>query len=273
VTWRVAELEGVRLRYEDSGPDGAGEALVLLHGFSLDARMWEAQTPAFAGRWRVIRYDLRGFGGSSLPDGPYAHPDDLCALLDHLGVSRAHLVGLSKGGGVALEFALTYPERTGALVLVDSALGGYAWSEEAKARDGLVWRRAKEAGVLAGRAAWLAHPLFEGVLASPAAADFRRIVGDYSGWHFVNTNPERRFDPPATARLSEVRAPTLVVVGEDDLPDFRRIADMLHQGVPGAELVVLPGVGHMASMEAPEAFNDLVTTFLVAHRGAGGGPP
>jgi 3-oxoadipate enol-lactonase len=156
---------------------------------------------------------------------------------------------------------------------VDSVLGGYAWSEEARARDGRVWRRAKEAGVEAGRAAWLAHPLFGGVLASPAAADFRRIVGDYSGWHFVNANPERRFEPPAIARLSEVRAPTLVVVGKDDLPDFRDIAEALHQGVPGAELVVLPGVGHMANMEAPEAFNALVTAFLEAHRGVGDSRP
>jgi pimeloyl-ACP methyl ester carboxylesterase len=122
-----AELNGTRLYYEVAG---SGAALAFVHGFSLDTRMWDDQFEAFAERYRVVRYDARGFGKSALPGSEkYMHAADLKALLEQLGIDRASVVGLSMGGGIAIDFALTYPEATRALVLVDSTLGGFRSGE------------------------------------------------------------------------------------------------------------------------------------------------
>ena len=117
-----AEVNGAQIYYEVAGE---GEPLVLVHAGIADSRMWEGQVAAFAERYRVIRYDLRGFGKSEMVEGPFSHQEDLCALLDALGVERAHLVGCSMGGGAVLDFALEYPERVGNLVLVGSAISGF----------------------------------------------------------------------------------------------------------------------------------------------------
>ncbi|MCI0575581.1 MAG: alpha/beta fold hydrolase, partial [Chloroflexi bacterium] len=124
-----AEVNGTRLYYEVAG---AGPPLVLIHGYTLDTRMWDDQFEAFAQHYQVIRYDLRGFGRSAMPTGEsYTHHEDLKALLDHLGLARAHILGLSLGGGIAVNFALAYPEATQSLILVDtSVLGGFEWPEE-----------------------------------------------------------------------------------------------------------------------------------------------
>lgn len=126
-------VNDTHLYYEEAG---VGPAVVLIHGFTLDTRMWDDQFLPLAQGFRVIRYDLRGFGCSVIPtDAPYSHVENLRALLDELGIRQAHLVGLSKGGGVALDFALTYPQRALSLALIDTVLGGHVWSAEGSARD------------------------------------------------------------------------------------------------------------------------------------------
>src|ERR687894_2826224 len=116
-----AEVNGAALYYETMG---AGEPLVLLHAGIADRRMWDRQFEALAERYRVVRFDRRGFGRSPLTDGPYAHHEDLRGLLDGLGIERASLVGCSMGGAAAIDFALRYPERVRAMVLVGSAVSG-----------------------------------------------------------------------------------------------------------------------------------------------------
>src|SRR5215212_9417574 len=118
----AAEINGARIYYEVMGE---GEPLVLVHAGIADSRMWEPQLAAFADHYRVIRYDMRGFGRTAMVEGPYSHHEDLRGLLDFLDVGRAHLVGCSMGGGAVLDFALEYPERAGNLVLVGSAVGGF----------------------------------------------------------------------------------------------------------------------------------------------------
>ncbi len=255
-----ADVNGTRLRYEVAG---SGRPLVLVHGFTLDTRMWDDQFHAFAGRYRVIRYDMRGFGKSAVPsDETYAPADDLRALLEHLDVERAHVVGLSMGGGLAIDFALAYPEATDGLIAVDSILGGYQWREFGATLTS-VFSAARESGVEAAKEVWLNSPLFAPALEMPdVAARLRQIVSGYSGWHLVNENPVRPISPPAIQRLGEISAPTLVVVGERDLPDFHTIADTLERGIPGARKAALPGAGHMSNMEDPDSFNETVLHFL-----------
>lgn len=256
-----ADVNGTRLYYEVAG---SGMPLVLIHGFSLDTRMWDDQLAPFAGRYRVVRYDLRGFGKSMQPgDRPYAHADDLAALLAHLGIARAAIAGLSMGGEVAIDFALAYSKMTGALITVDAAVGGYQWSDAWSARARGVWRTARAEGIDDAKTRWLDMPIFTPAREQPAVgARLAMMVTDYSGWHWVNRDPHRKSEPPATERLGEIAAPTLVLLGERDAPDFHTIADDITGSVPGARKVVLPGVGHMVNMEAPEQFNEAVLGFL-----------
>jgi 3-oxoadipate enol-lactonase len=258
-----AEVNGTRLYYEVAG---SGPALALVHGFTLDARMWDAQIADLARHYQVIRYDQRGFG-RSVPPGtePYTHAADLRALLDHLGIDvAAAVVGLSAGGEVALSFALEYPAGLGALILADAVVEGHRWSARWDAVVIPVWQGAREEGIAVGKARWLAHDgLFGPAREQPAvAADLARMVEDYSGWHWVNRDPQRRAAVPAIDRLDQIDLPTLVVVGERDDDEFQAQFDVLATHIPGARKAVIPGVGHMSNMEDPATFNRLLLDFL-----------
>ncbi len=256
------DVEGARLRYQEAG---TGEPLVFLHGFSMDLRAWDDQFERFAGRFRTVRYDLRGFGGSSLPreSAAYSHAEDLKVLLDGLGIERAVLIGLSLGGGTAVDFALAHPGMVRAMVLVDSMLGGYRWAEEASNLYRAVIRRAREAGVEAGRRLWLRDPMFETAMSRPEVGmRLAQMVSGYSGWHWLYRDPQTSLRSPAMGRLGEIGAPTLVAVGKLDVPDMQGIASALEAGIPGARKVLLAGAGHLSNMEAAEAFNEVVGEFL-----------
>jgi 3-oxoadipate enol-lactonase len=256
-----AAVDGTRLYYEVAG---SGEPLVLIHGFALDMHMWDDQFIPFAGHHRAIRYDLRGFGKSAVPDeAPYAHADDLAALLDYLGVPRTAIVGLSLGGEVAIDFALAYPDRTHALILADAAVGGHRWSDAWKADVRPVWRTARTDGIEQARVRWLDQPIFTPAHEHPALATrLSAMVHAYSGWHWVNRDPHRNADPLATERLASIGVPTLVLLGERDVPDFHVMADCIATGIPGARKTILSDVGHTANMEAPARFNAEVLQFL-----------
>ena len=216
----------------------------------------------FGRDYTVIRYDARGFGRSSLPAQPFAHADDLAALLSHLGVARAHLVGLSMGGGIAVDFALTHAARVRSLVLVDAVVGGFPWPP-GTAPLVAATAAAKTGGAAAGRAAWLESPLFAPALRRhDVAVQLRAMVAEYSGWHFVNASPQRSLAPPAWQRLGEIAARTLVLVGAHDVPEFHAIAAELLRAIPGARGEIVDGAGHMLNLEAPERFAALVAAFL-----------
>ena len=264
----VAEVNGTRLAYEVSG-DGPG--VVFVHGFTLDQRMWDDQVPAFAEKYRVVRYDLRGFGASARPEAgqAYTHADDLHALLTHLGIDQAAVVGLSLGGWVAHEFALTYPDSVRALVLVDSALRGHQWSPECAPILDTIYRLGGEGRLAEAKAGWLGAPIFACSRRTPqVTASLAQMVETYSGWHLENQDPHPPLDPPAKDRLHAIAAPTLVIVGAEDLSDFHAIADLLATNIPNARKFVLPAAGHMANMDAPEAFNSAVMAFLESNGNA-----
>ncbi len=256
-----AEVSGTRLYYEVAG---SGHSLVLIHGFSLDTRMWDDQFETFTQDFQVIRYDARGFGKSAVPTAEsYSEAGDLNALMEHLGIAHAHILGHSLGGGTAINFALSYPDATDALVLVGSILGGFQWVEMGSTLNA-IWSAGKESGVEEARELWLGSAWFSPALEHPGVASrLNRIVSEYSGWDWENDDPSVSLEPPAIERLDSIRAPTLAVVGERDTSDNHAIADTLHEGVPDARKVVMPGVGHMANMEDPESFNEIVLSFLV----------
>ena len=255
------DVNGARLYYEEVG---AGDAVVLLHGFSLDTRCWDGQFEPLARSYRVVRYDLRGFGRSSLPHGvPYSHVGDLGELLDRLGIEVPVLMGLSMGGGLAVDFAIANPRHLRGLVLVDSALGGYRWTDEESNHYREVIRRCREDSIESGRQYWLRDPMFAESMKRPSvAALFAEMVAGYSGWHWLNRNPEQSPVARAIQRLGEISVPALIVVGEKDIPDMHGMSDALAEGIPGARKVVIPDTGHLSGMESPQELNRLVLEFL-----------
>lgn len=252
-------VNGTQLYYEIAGD---GPVVTLLHGFSLDCRMWDPQFAEFARDFRVLRYDLRGFGRSAdVGTQPYSPSEDLRALLDHLDITSTAVVGLSMGGGCAIDFALAFPQRTTALVAADSALAGFEWTDGRPS----AWHSelAASRGVAAARAAWLRCNLFEPAAEKPeVAAALRNCVDDYSGWHWLHENPVIAPPEPAIACLNDIACPSLILVGERDSADFQSIAARLARDIPDAALVSIPDAGHMSNMEAPKDFNRAVLRFL-----------
>lgn len=259
----IALVNGTKLWYETAG---AGSALVLIHGHTLDVRMWDDQFATFAAQYHVIRYDMRGYGRSALPGAsPFAPADDLQALLSYLGIAHAHILGLSRGGVVAIDFALSYPAMTDTLILADTALREFPWQAFGEF-TATVKLAATDAGIAAARECWQRGALFAPTLEQPqVAARLREMVTDYSGWHWVNQEPLRLLEPPPTEQLDTINAPTLVIVGERDLPEFHAVAELVSQRVPNASKFVMPGVGHLSNMEDPVRFNKLVLEFLAGH--------
>jgi 3-oxoadipate enol-lactonase len=254
--------DGGLLRYEIGGH---GEPVVFVHGFSLDRSLWEPQWAAVSARHRAIRYDLRGYGESTLPDGPYTHVGDLGALLGALEARPAHVVGLSMGGIVALGLALKAPDAVRSLALIDTVLDGHRMSEAWSQRWRTIVATARGGDVAGAKRLWLAHELFA---TSRALPDVRVAVGAmldrYSGWHWSHQDPVGAAARPATELLASVAVPTLVVVGERDLPDFQDIARRLARDVPRATLTVIAQAGHLPNLEAPDEFNDVLLAHLSA---------
>jgi len=255
-------LPGASLRYQVAG---TGPAVVLVHGFGLDLRMWDPQVQRLAERFLVVRYDCRGFGSSGPldPAVPYTHAEDLVALLDHLGIASAVLAGLSFGGRVVVQAALLAPERVRALVLLDAVLDGVPWDPDSEAGMAEVARQVAAAGVTAGQQAWLAHPLFAAARARPdLAARLAEMVSGYPGQHWLGQDPHRPDRRPPIDALSELAMPTLVLAGERDVPCFLAMSDVLASRIPGAESVRIAGAGHMVNLEQPALVSDLLDRFL-----------
>jgi 3-oxoadipate enol-lactonase len=245
---------------------GDGDPVVFIHGFGLDSEMWAPQWPVFAERYRTIRYDLRGYGRSSMPEGPYSHVEDLLALIDFLGCGPAHLVGLSMGGRYALRAAQAAPAAVRSLTLADTALDGHAWSEDWLRRWRQMTDAAKAGDIAAARQHWLEHALFEPALEQPkAAAALETMIARYSGWHWRQRDPDLGPAKPIADVLPGISIPTLMIIGERDLPDFQTIAQRVAQDMPNVELRTIPGAGHMSNLEAPREFNRLVLEHLRRH--------
>jgi pimeloyl-ACP methyl ester carboxylesterase len=270
VSGQVA-VDGASLFYELTGPvDGETCPIVLLHAGIADARMWDPQVEILAGRFSVLRYDLRGFGRSDPAVGRYSARADLIGLLDALGIARVHLVGLSMGGALAIDVALEYPDRVASVVACAARPGGQEPSREL-VRGWADVDIAIEAGDLdlAGELElrmWVDGPLRR---ADEVDLEVRERVREMNAALLAGPDegqPEP-LDPPALTRLHQITAPTLVVVGDRDQPDVIAGAHLLSAGIPNATRQTIPGAAHMISMERPDAFNRAVLTFLASVEG------
>jgi 3-oxoadipate enol-lactonase len=247
---------------------GDGPDLVLVHEGICDSRMWDLQWEPWSRSFRLLRMDLRGFGRTPLERGPFAHARDVIEVLERESFGPAALLGVSMGGRVALEVALARPELVSALVLVAPGMPGHEWSEELRAR----WAEegeAFEAGDLDGAVEASLRTWVDGPRRNPEDVDpvVRSLVGEmqrraYELQGVVDEDEEELLVENLTQRLGDVRAPTLVIVGEEDQPDMHAIAKRLAAGIPGARLETIADTAHVPSMERPREFDELVLPFL-----------
>lgn len=251
-----AEVNGTRLWYEERGE---GTPVVFLHAGLMDSRQWDRQLDVFGSRFRAIAHDARGYGRSDAPIEPFSHWEDLRGLLDGLGVDGAFLVGNSMGGASEIDFALACPERVQALALVGSGLGGVsfrAYDDEQAERA----EKAEEAGDLAaGADLWLE------VWAPLCPVEPARTIARENKKVFLLEDLERELEPPAAGRLAEIDAPTLVLVGDHEVPGIVGIADRLESEIPGAKRILLEHADHLPNLSAPDEFDHLVLDFLDAN--------
>lgn len=259
----TSQIEGKDLYYEIAG---AGKPLVLIHSAAMSVRVWDGQFEAFAKHFQTIRLDLYGYGRSPFTDEKRIdHAGDVAALLDHLGIQKAAVLGMSMGSEVAMAFALRYPQRTSALILVGAGLDGYDYPEEAFAWWGDFVGALAASEIERGQAVFIQNALNSTVtpLDDSVKGRIRELMADYTWQHYEDGSLLwKGMDPPPITRLGEVTCPTLVITGEGDTSVTHAIAKTLVEGMPDATSVVIPGAAHLANLQQPERFNEAVIGFL-----------
>ena len=258
------QVNGASLFCVDKG-DRKGLPVVFVHGFPLSHSMWNPQLDLVAKGHRAIAYDLRGHGHSSVGDGQYTiegHVDDLIGLMDQLEVKRAVLVGLSMGGYIALRAIEREPGRFLALALCDTR-------SEADTNEGRLKRAAGAAAVKQNGSAAFAEGFLPAVFAPQSLQEKPEIVAQIHDV-ILNITPlslaghqiamAARTD--TTPSLASIAVPTLVMVGELDTVTPPADSSSMQEKIPGAELHVIPGAGHMSNMENPDFFNEKLMAFL-----------
>jgi 3-oxoadipate enol-lactonase len=260
---RLELADGGFLHYEVAGE---GPWVTLLHPGLWDSRTWDAQFEAWSDRFRLLRYDFRGYGRSSrLSGSPYSHVRDLIELLDSLEILSTALIGCSMGGGVEIDFTLEHPDRVTALVAVASALGGFEPLEEEE--DWWDERFAPvEAAVEAGdieRAEELQLEIWAPMgTDDPAGRRIRDIAFDNIHEVTMDESAEEELEPPAATRLGEIDVPTLVLIADHDPPFSRRCGELIAREVLDGRAVTIVA-DHVINLRNPEAFEVAVLPFLV----------
>jgi 3-oxoadipate enol-lactonase len=258
----LLQVNGTELYYELHGPEDA-ECLVLSNGVLMSTASWGLQTTELARHYRLLLYDCRGMWRSAHPAGPYTmelHADDLAALLQALGIGRAHIGGISYGAEVSMAFALRYPQWTRSLILSsavshsDEVLQGLidGWVAAVRMKDPhllyqLSYPLNFSAGYIAANRAAL-----DAAAERYALLDLDAVLELLLCFKRLNL----------TAELHRIAVPTLVMVGEEDILKPRKYSERIAGEIAGAQLVVVPGAGHALCLEAPGVFNALVLGFL-----------
>jgi pimeloyl-ACP methyl ester carboxylesterase len=256
-----AEVNGTRLYYEALGK---GPAVVLVHGGLNDSRLWDDQMQPLAQSFRVVRYDLRGFGKSAAPTGQYWPTEDLRALLDYLKIEKATVVGLSLGGIVAADFAFEHPERVERLVFVGAGLRGGRQPPDEKSMA--AYRALASEGPEKYFETFLKADLLAGLRDRPQARERMRtmMLDNYKALSQLRSGLPQSPEPPTSERLGRIKFPTLVVIGSLDSKNLLNIADTMAKGIPGARKAVIPGASHHPPVETPAEFNRVLLDFLKA---------
>lgn len=265
-----AEVNGTKLYYEVAGK---GEPIVFIHGNFGDHRHWDFQFGPLSKNYKVVRYDLRGFGKSALPKSyePYNDWNDLKALLEFLKIDKAHICGLSGGSSAAVDFALTYPQMCLSLIPIGPWAGGYGSGDyKSPNADSLFIGLARIDDIVKSEGIksatdyiWKGNNCLARTVKNQRTLDSLLQMGyDYSFWFHLNNSPEENLEPSAMSRLKEIKLPTLIITAENDLVSCKEIAGIMENEISGSKKVTMKGAGHIMNMDKPEEFNQYLTEFI-----------
>jgi pimeloyl-ACP methyl ester carboxylesterase len=259
-----AEINGAKIYYEVSGE---GQPLLMVHAGIASRSMWDDQFDFFAQRYNVVRYDMRGFGQSFPVADDYQRHEDIRALLDFLHIDHAYLMGCSMGGGACMNFALDYPDRADALIMVGSGPVGFAYDDWSPSPLDEEMGAAYQKGDLE-RVDEVAMKIFvdgKGRTPDQVSPAFRKKVYDMNMIPLRNEKLMGKDVPlptPAAKRIGELHLPVLIVIGDLDEEYIYRAADFMATNILGARKIVMPGTAHLPNMEFPKEFNAHVQQFL-----------
>ncbi len=258
------EINGASLAYETAG---AGPPMVMLHGHLLDQHQWDDQFQSFASDYQVVRYDARGFGRSTWPPADYNHAADLHGLMRFLDLEHAFLMGCSGGGATCIDFTLQYPAMVDGLILVGTGIVGFQPTGPIPPSM-LAMSEALKHGAIDQAVEYSLQAFTDGPRRAPdqvnqvARARTREMTSQLFSRRPVEGAVQQTFAPDALARLDEIRAPMLAIVGSEDDQMLHDIADMLMAQAANAQRVVIPDAGHHPNMEHTDLFNQAVLAFL-----------
>ncbi|MCP4723939.1 MAG: alpha/beta hydrolase [bacterium] len=258
------EVEGGRIFYEEAG---SGEAIVMIHDGLVHREIYDGQFLTFAENYRVVRFDRRGYGKSPAPEKEYSIIEDLNSLFVELNIEKAAVVGMSMGGGLAIDFALEYPKKVTSLVLAGAVVSGYGYSEHMMNRGGH-WTSEYRQSIDAMRQYFVDLDPYQ---VYPENTEVKKKVKQLidSNTHNVN-NEKHRLNKgpkrPALGVLSEIKVPALILVGEFDIPDVHAHSGAIEAGIPNATRIIIRNAGHLVPMEQPEDFNKKVMEFLKSNK-------
>jgi len=263
-----ANVNGASLYYEITGK---GTPIVFLHGFTCDHRNWDPQVKYFSKKFKVITYDARGHGQSSMPDTiPYSYADDLAALMDYLKIEKAVVVGHSMGGTPAFFYAFNHPERVLALVLAeggafisDTTLISPKNLQDYFSGFSYVYNVFQKEGIEKARAAWLTINPIKNAAENPLSSDLiKTMINDYSGWHWHNRDRSTS-NPDGTPELmGKLKTPTLIITGDLSHAVIKQLVAAQNKYIPNSKKVVLSNSNHMLNLENPDQFNSELLIFL-----------
>jgi 3-oxoadipate enol-lactonase len=260
VTSGFVGVGGSKIYYEVRGD---GPAVVLVHDGLCHREVWDGQWRVFAEHFKVIRYDRRGYGKSEPPTEPYSDVEDLHALLQHLHVSRASVVGSSAGSNLCMEFALSYPQSVTSLILVGPVVSGLDFSAHFIQRNQAVFGPLMEKKDLT---ATIANTLVDPYIIAHGNDGARNALGELLRKNPQNLTHPTNFmkfgEPPTVSRLSEINVPTLILVGEADIPDVHAHSGAIQAGIKKSRRLIIPHTGHLPYFEKPEDFNRIALEFL-----------
>lgn len=262
------EVDNGSLYYEEAG---TGEPVIFVHGHSLDHRMWDEQFPLFAGKYRAIRYDLRGYGISSsqTEDFQFMHVEDLKTLMDSLHIKKAHIVGLSLGGFIGADMLGCFPERMLSAFLASGNIRKSKGSSEPMTREEAAKREEeiaalKEKGVDVMKKEW-----FEGLMKSGGSQRERmrqplwQMIDDWDAWQPLHKEVRviAGLDALAKLKLNHPAVPAIIVEGRSENNRFSEHPEILNY-LPNGKMKIIDDCGHMMNMECPEEFNAVLEEFL-----------
>jgi 3-oxoadipate enol-lactonase len=250
----MIKVDGGTVWAEDTG--GTGTTVVLLHPGIGDSRVWDPIMPRLSAKYRVVRYDARGWGRSPAATSPFTLLGDLIAVLDALDVPQATFVGCSQGGASSIDLALTQPERVRALVLVSPGLSGFAWprDDEADAEVGALFA----AGDAEGITSWALRSWCDG------ADDEASVTQLRSGTKAWLANAEfQQEEPKAVGRLGEITVPTVLFIGDKDYPPLIECDELIAAGIPDCRKIDVPGGDHLLPLRVPDLIAGTIEQYAV----------